>query len=1215
MIARADDELRREALIKRARLLEDGLDDTGARGRRRGARSCSRPTSGEHAGGRARVSRGGRRARAAVSARAAQWHDLVDLFEARLGARPTPTPRRPSCGSGSPSVLRERSSAISPAAIDQYEQRHRRERAVGARGRGARAARRPRRAPRAHRSSCSSRSIASRTGGRSSSSSSTRSSSTSTTRSIRSRRCTRSPSSTRSAAARSISRSRALARAWRIDVADDAALTKLLSLAGKLEAWDEAVAHRRGRRGVGAERRARGRAVGARRRDPRGAARRQRARDRRVAQGRRGAPRRSCSRSPRSIACSRSRAASPSSSRSSSGAPSSPRTPACGSCCSTASPRCTRRSSSDKPHAIAAYKNVLGVDDTDLAALDALERLYARTTGDAPRARRHARAQDRADQRRRRRARQLRHAAAQVYEHAARRRLPGDRPAHRDPRRRRRRADARSPSSIGSTRSRRCGPSCSTSSTGARCSRSSAQRPRRPRVPRRAARRDRADRSRRRDPALRRRAPGAAGARGRARRARAADAAATITSRRPTPILERVYRAEREARGPRSASTSAGSRSRGRDPAARRADWQALAEVRETIANQPAQAFVVWGARARRRARGRRPAAAAACGSPRAQNLWRELAALLDERLEDAHAAAARRRAGVRDAARRRSPRTGSTISIAPRARSIARRTAPSRAPRSPRSSACSRASNKLAELAAVLRRQADAAEDDAQTAEYLFRDGDLQETTLRDARARGRRVPRGARARADARAGARRARAHARDAPAEHAARHRRDPRAAVRAGRRCRAARRRVLEAQARGHRRSDRSRGDPAAARRARREQARRSRARARRGAALARGRSGVAAGARARPSGSPSGSASGARPRRASTTIVHAPDARDRAGRRPGRPARVPRPRPARAPRPARRRDRDVSRRARARARRARRARSADRDPAPARRLRARSPRRCASAARSRSDAAERRAAFAEVAQLCERAGDRAGAIAAWREIADDDDTDRDALDQLARIYRSRPATIATRARRRARRARRGSRASPDDEKPLRVEIAQLEGEAPRAVAAWQAVVDLDPEDLAALGQLEAAHARASDWIAVGDIQTRRLDLAKTTHEQGRDPRRDGAARRDAPQLGRRRDHRAGTRRSISTTRTSAATTSSSACSAPPSRWHDLVELLERRAELHATLGDGARRDPARSRAPPTSGKPSSTTPTPPARSSRRSSRASRARSPR
>ena len=33
----------------------------------------------------------------------------------------------------------------------------------------------------------------------------------------------------------------------------------------------------------------------------------------------------------------------------------------------------------DKPRAIAAYKNVLGVDDTDLAALDALERLYRDT--------------------------------------------------------------------------------------------------------------------------------------------------------------------------------------------------------------------------------------------------------------------------------------------------------------------------------------------------------------------------------------------------------------------------------------------------------------------------------------------------------------------------------------------------------------------------------------------------------------------------------------------------------------------------------------------------------------------------------------------------------------------------------------------------------------------------------------------------------------------
>ncbi len=103
------------------------------------------------------------------------------------------------------------------------------------------------------RPSCSSRCIARRTGGRSWSSSSTRSSSTScdpidqvqTLHEIAEihedpRRGDRSRARRRSRA-RGGSTSR-----------DDAALTKLLALAGKLGAWDEAVAHRRGRRGVGA---------------------------------------------------------------------------------------------------------------------------------------------------------------------------------------------------------------------------------------------------------------------------------------------------------------------------------------------------------------------------------------------------------------------------------------------------------------------------------------------------------------------------------------------------------------------------------------------------------------------------------------------------------------------------------------------------------------------------------------------------------------------------------------------------------------------------------------------------------------------------------------------------------------------------------------------------------------------------------------------------
>ena len=44
----------------------------------------------------------------------------------------------------------------------------------------------------------------------------------------------------------------------------------------------------------------------------------------------------------------------------------------------------------DKPRAIAAYKNVLGVDDTDLAALDALERLYRDTRRAAASSRRRS---------------------------------------------------------------------------------------------------------------------------------------------------------------------------------------------------------------------------------------------------------------------------------------------------------------------------------------------------------------------------------------------------------------------------------------------------------------------------------------------------------------------------------------------------------------------------------------------------------------------------------------------------------------------------------------------------------------------------------------------------------------------------------------------------------------------------------------------------------
>ena len=108
--------------------------------------------------------------------------------------------------------------------------------------------------------------------------------------------------------------------------------------------------------------------------------------------------------------------------------------------------------------------------------------------------------------------------------------------------------------------------------------------------------------------------------------------------------------------------------------------------------------------------------------------------------------------------------------------------------------------------------------------------------------------------------------------------------------------------------------------------------------------------------------------------------------------------------------------------------------------------------------------EKRAAFAEVALICERAGDRDGAIAAWNELLDADDTDRDTYNELAHLYRAkgdREALIDILQRA----ARLGG--SAEDEKKLRLEIAQLETDGPRAVQAWQAVLDLDGEDLSAL----------------------------------------------------------------------------------------------------------------------------------------------------
>jgi golgin subfamily B member 1 len=220
------------------------------------------------------------------------------------------------------------------------------------------------------------------------------------------------------------------------------------------------------------------------------------------------------------------------------------------------------------------------------------------------------------------------------------------------------------------------------------------------------------------------------------------------------------------------------------------------------------------------------------------------------------------------------------------------------------------------------------------------------------------------------------------------------------------------------------------------------------------------------------------------------------------------------------------------------------------------------------ARRVNELPDKRAAFAEVAALYERAGDRRQAIAAWRELVDADDSDRGALDELARLHRAtanhgelvevlgHAARLAT---------------SPADETALRVEIAQLEGDGPRAIHAWQQVLDLMPDDHAALGALQAAYAKAADWMAVADIQTRRLALASTKWDRV-------AIHAEMAKLAEDKRH------SID----DAVAAWFAALEVDGSyltgyaelerlltrgeRWHELVELLDRLAEVHATLGD-------------------------------------------
>ncbi len=216
-------------------------------------------------------------------------------------------------------------------------------------------------------------------------------------------------------------------------------------------------------------------------------------------------------------------------------------------------------------------------------------------------------------------------------------------------------------------------------------------------------------------------------------------------------------------------------------------------------------------------------------------------------------------------------------------------------------------------------------------------------------------------------------------------------------------------------------------------------------------------------------------------------------------------------------------------------------------------------------------AAKRAAYFEVADLCDVTGDTDGAIEAWRAALALDETDRDALHRLTSLYTrvgridDLKATLLQGIR---------VAANVAEEKQLRQRLAALysdSNDVSAALAQWQAIVDVDPLDLTAMRTLEGFHVGLRDWDAVRELKLRRADgsalpsdrlvivgeIAQLDEQQRQRPD-DAIATwygaleidpRHAPAFD-------GLERLLRNS----------------TRWHDVVELLERRAEVCAADGD-------------------------------------------
>lgn len=219
-----------------------------------------------------------------------------------------------------------------------------------------------------------------------------------------------------------------------------------------------------------------------------------------------------------------------------------------------------------------------------------------------------------------------------------------------------------------------------------------------------------------------------------------------------------------------------------------------------------------------------------------------------------------------------------------------------------------------------------------------------------------------------------------------------------------------------------------------------------------------------------------------------------------------------------------------------------------------------------------EAEPKRACFVEVAGLREHLQDIEGAIVAWKEVLDLDEGDRDAHARLAVLYEHQGQydelieVLGIAAR---------FAADADEERGLRTRIARLYTDVMEqpddAVDAWQAVLDVAPDAVDALVALEAVHTKREDWLAVQEILNRRLDMVDTSAERIAiftqlatlsETRRESI------------DEAIGFMFQILDIDNAHFPTYAALerMLGAAERWHDVVELLERVADVHGTLGN-------------------------------------------